>query len=153
MCRSAGLRNRTCARSLLGRSLRRGASPAALDRDCDQHDQEHPEDQEDRTTAEDSSCDIIQFAEPELAASRTRHEIHGASHLLPPIVHPHGGEHQDRRDHKADRPSPTLCHDIDTLPRYQGWPTALVKPEPPAEPDPRVIVLPVEDLVGGPDDL
>lgn len=43
--------------------------------------------------------------------------------------------------------------DIDTLPRYQGWPTALVKPEPPAELDPRVIVLPMEDLVGGPDDL
>ena len=43
--------------------------------------------------------------------------------------------------------------DSDTLPRYQGWPPARGQPEPPAEPDPRVIVWPVEDLVGGPDDL
>jgi len=37
--------------------------------------------------------------------------------------------------------------EIETLPKYPGLPTAMIKPEPPTESDPRVIVLPSADLL------
>ena len=41
---------------------------------------------------------------------------------------------------------------IDTLPRYNQLPASYLRPEPPAEPDPRVIVIPIEDLMPDPDE-
>ena len=41
---------------------------------------------------------------------------------------------------------------IDTLPRYGQLPASYRRPDPPAEPDPRVIVIPIEDLMSDPGD-